>query len=208
MSRSAVLQEAKRLVKAGLPIPAYMQLLKLSHSFNIMDARGAVGVTQRAASFGVMRTLAKQIAGSQLASHEICPQLSNATYLLQLGKVTVSPQLCLDCRCACISWYNITIYGSLGHWAHVIGSHAQWYSAHIVIVRSDASAGLWLKRREELEFPLGMPTELQPPAPAQPQGTLGSEPADLVVEVGCEELPPNDATSAVTQLRYRATSNK
>ncbi len=56
-------QEARRLVKAGLPIPAYMQLLKLSHCFNVMDARGAVGVTLRATCFGALRMLAKQIAG-------------------------------------------------------------------------------------------------------------------------------------------------
>jgi glycyl-tRNA synthetase len=57
-----LLQEAKRLVDAGLPIPAYGQLLKLSHAFNILDARGAVGVTERATCFAAMRTLARQIA--------------------------------------------------------------------------------------------------------------------------------------------------
>lgn len=62
----AWLQEALRLVKAGLPIPAYVQLLKLSHCFNVLDARGAVGVTLRAACFGAMRMLAKQIAGEAL----------------------------------------------------------------------------------------------------------------------------------------------
>jgi glycyl-tRNA synthetase alpha subunit len=59
-----LMQEAKRLVEAGLPIPAYGQLLKLSHAFNILDARGAVGVTERATCFGAMRSLARQIAGS------------------------------------------------------------------------------------------------------------------------------------------------
>lgn len=59
-----LLQEAKRLVEAGLPVPAYVQLLKLSHCFNVLDARGAVGVTLRATCFGAMRVLAKQIAGA------------------------------------------------------------------------------------------------------------------------------------------------
>ena len=68
MQRSALAaQEAKRLVKAGLPIPAYRELLKLSHCFNIMDSRGAVGVTLRATCFGAMRNLAKQIAGGTWA---------------------------------------------------------------------------------------------------------------------------------------------
>ena len=49
-----------------------------------------------------------------------------------------------------------------------------------------APAGLWLKRREELGFPLGLPSDLEPPRPAHLQGSLGTEPADVVVEVGCE----------------------
>ncbi|EIE22621.1 hypothetical protein COCSUDRAFT_53607 [Coccomyxa subellipsoidea C-169] len=115
-------QEAQRLVEAGLPIPAYGQLLKLSHAFNILDARGAVGVTDRAACFGAMRTLARQIAG------------------------------------------------------------------------------LWMKRREELGHPLGQVEALQPPQQGAPQGELATGPADLVVEIGCEELPPAEATAAAAQL--------
>ena len=65
----------------------------------------------------------------------------------------------------------------------------------------NATAGLWLKRREELEFPLGTASDVQTLGPGQPQGVLSSEPADLVVEIGCEELPPADAISAVAQLR-------
>ena len=71
----------------------------------------------------------------------------------------------------------------------------------ILMTLNAAAVGLWLKRREELEFPLGAASDLQAPRPAQPQGTLSSEPADLVVEIGCEELPPADATSAIIQLR-------
>ncbi len=59
-------------MEAGLPIPAYGQLLKLSHAFNILDARGAVGVTDRAACFGAMRTLARQIAGALFMQCMIC----------------------------------------------------------------------------------------------------------------------------------------
>lgn len=65
-----------------------------------------------------------------------------------------------------------------------------------------AAAGLWLKRREELSFPLGLPSDLEPPRAAHLPGSLSAEPADVVVEIGCEELPPSDAVSAVAQLRY------
>lgn len=46
-----------------LPIPAYDMLLKCSHAFNILDARGAVGVTERADCFATMRALAREVTG-------------------------------------------------------------------------------------------------------------------------------------------------
>ncbi|PIA34526.1 hypothetical protein AQUCO_03700065v1 [Aquilegia coerulea] len=55
-------QEARSLISLGLAIPAYDQLLKTSHAFNILDARGFVGVTERARYFGRMRSLARQCA--------------------------------------------------------------------------------------------------------------------------------------------------
>ncbi len=62
-------------------------------------------------------------------------------------------------------------------------------------------AGLWMKRREELGHPLGQVEALQPPQQGAPQGELATGPADLVVEIGCEELPPAEATAAAAQLR-------
>ena len=44
-------------------MPAYDHLLKLSHVFNVMDARGAVGVTERQACFATLRGLARQVTG-------------------------------------------------------------------------------------------------------------------------------------------------
>ncbi len=49
-----------------LPVPAYDHLLKLSHTFNLLDARGAVGMTERAECFATMRNLARQVTGEQL----------------------------------------------------------------------------------------------------------------------------------------------
>ncbi len=54
--------EAKRLIGLRLPVPAYSYVLKCSHAFNILDARGAVSPTERARSFGRMRRLAHQAA--------------------------------------------------------------------------------------------------------------------------------------------------
>ena len=55
-------KEAQSLIENRLPLPAYDQLLKASHAFNILDARGAVGVTERQKLFASMRDLARNIA--------------------------------------------------------------------------------------------------------------------------------------------------
>jgi len=54
--------EAQRLVDAGLSVPAHYYVLKCSHAFNVLDARGAVSTTERAAAFGRMRALARDVA--------------------------------------------------------------------------------------------------------------------------------------------------
>lgn len=61
-----------------------------------------------------------------------------------------------------------------------------------------------MKKREELGHPLGQVEALEPPAQATPQGPLATGPADLVIEIGCEELPPAEATAAVAQLRCQS----
>jgi glycyl-tRNA synthetase len=54
--------EARAALTAGLVLPAYDYLLKCSHTFNLLDSRGAVGVTDRAARFDRMRALARSTA--------------------------------------------------------------------------------------------------------------------------------------------------
>ncbi|KAG1677161.1 hypothetical protein FOA52_000967 [Chlamydomonas sp. UWO 241] len=119
-------KEARRLLDKRLPVPAYDHCLKLSHTFNILDARGAVGVTERANCFAAMRKLCKEVTS------------------------------------------------------------------------------LWMERREELGYPLGLiesvalPVGRSPDAKALPKG-----PADFVLEVGTEELPPDEVDSCLEQLRSR-----
>ena len=55
-------RECERLLERGLPLPAYDQVLKCSHAFNLLDARGAISVTERAAYIGRVRTLARRVA--------------------------------------------------------------------------------------------------------------------------------------------------
>ncbi|NHA69089.1 glycine--tRNA ligase [Phycicoccus flavus] len=62
--------EARRLVDLGLPVPAYTYVLKCSHTFNVLDARGAISTTDRAASFRTMRDLTREVAHLWLRRRE------------------------------------------------------------------------------------------------------------------------------------------
>lgn len=126
--------EARRMLSKRLPVPAYDMLLKCSHAFNVLDARGAVGVTERADCFATMRALAREVTG------------------------------------------------------------------------------LWIARREELGHPLGTinPSSLSTSsddeaaaAAARGAGQAVSSPQLFVLEVGSEELPPDDVLSGMEQLRER-----
>jgi glycyl-tRNA synthetase alpha chain len=61
---------AKRLMEAQLALPAYEQVLKAAHTFNMLDARGAISVTERAAYIGRIRKLAQAVAKSYYESRE------------------------------------------------------------------------------------------------------------------------------------------
>jgi glycyl-tRNA synthetase alpha chain len=51
--------ECARLLEAKLPLPAYEQCIRSSHTFNLLDARGVISVTERQAYIGRVRDLAK-----------------------------------------------------------------------------------------------------------------------------------------------------
>jgi glycyl-tRNA synthetase alpha chain len=61
-------KQAKHLMAQQLALPAYEQVLKAAHTFNLLDARGAISVTERAAYIGRIRNLARTVAQSYLDS--------------------------------------------------------------------------------------------------------------------------------------------
>ncbi len=61
-------KQAKVLMQQQLALPAYEQVLKAAHTFNLLDARGAISVTERAAYIGRIRNLARSVAQSYLDS--------------------------------------------------------------------------------------------------------------------------------------------
>jgi glycyl-tRNA synthetase alpha chain len=63
-------REAKRLIEAGLPLPGYEMVMKCSHTFNLLDARGAISTTERAAYIGRVRALARLVAQAYYDSRE------------------------------------------------------------------------------------------------------------------------------------------
>ena len=73
--------EAVACLGSELVLPAYDHLLKCSHTFNVLDTRGAVGVAERAALFGRMRNLSRQVAGAYLEQRRSLgfPWVSTAT---------------------------------------------------------------------------------------------------------------------------------
>jgi len=63
--------EATRLLVAKLPLPGYEMILKAAHTFNLLDARGAISVTERAAYIGRIRTLSRLVAQAYVDSREV-----------------------------------------------------------------------------------------------------------------------------------------
>lgn len=123
-------KEHKRALAEGLIVPAYDYVLKCSHLFNVLDTRGAIGVTERAGYFRRMRNMTLNIAKAFAAQRE-----------------------------------------TLGHPLNKVAS--EWVPAY---------------------QPMAISAEI--PAPSQA--------ADVLLEIGVEEMPADDVSSALAQLQTAA----
>ncbi|MDI9409129.1 MAG: glycine--tRNA ligase subunit beta [Candidatus Pacebacteria bacterium] len=98
-------KECSDLITAGLPLPAYDQCIKASHRFNLLDARGAVSVADRAAYIGRVRALAKQCcelwAAKGEANKNAAPEPRLAVVPVAAPKVAVAenPELIFEILC-------------------------------------------------------------------------------------------------------------
>jgi glycyl-tRNA synthetase alpha chain len=84
-------KQAKYLMEQQLALPAYEQVLKCAHSFNLLDARGAISVTERAAYIGRIRDLARKVARAYLDSRArlgfpMAPKAWSEEVLAELAK--------------------------------------------------------------------------------------------------------------------------
>ncbi len=86
--------EAENALEKGLVLPAYDNIIKCSHTFNVLDARGAVGFTERQALFGKMRELSRKVAEAYRAQREEMgfPWMKGEQSVLELEKETL-PQI-------------------------------------------------------------------------------------------------------------------
>jgi glycyl-tRNA synthetase len=121
-------QEANACLAKNLVLPAHDYILKCSHTFNVLDSRGAIGITERQAYFGRLRDLSRRVA---------------ETYIAQ---------------------------------------------------------------RQDLEYPWldGTTSEgIKASTPVTTSASLPNSPADMLLEIGTEELPAGDLDSALEQLQAR-----
>ena len=63
-------KEATRVIQASMVLPAYEYCLKCSHTFNLLDARGAISVTERTGYIARIRNLARACAEGYLEQRE------------------------------------------------------------------------------------------------------------------------------------------
>ena len=63
-------KQANKLVKENLELPAYEQVLKAAHTFNLLDARGVISVTERADYIGKIRDISRNVASAYLTSRK------------------------------------------------------------------------------------------------------------------------------------------
>ncbi|HEX9595764.1 MAG TPA: glycine--tRNA ligase subunit beta, partial [Anaerolineales bacterium] len=95
-------EEAKSALGAGLLLPAYDYVLKTSHAFNVLDARGAIGVTERQGYFRRMRALASHVAEAYVADRQrqeypwLKTDAVNATQVAKPTKKLAGPKQAAD----------------------------------------------------------------------------------------------------------------
>jgi len=80
--------EAQACIDRGLAIPAYDFVLRQSHTFNLLDSRGAIGVTERAKFFGTMRNQARQVSELYVAQRET----EEYPWIVDSGQLTVDSE--------------------------------------------------------------------------------------------------------------------
>jgi glycyl-tRNA synthetase, tetrameric type, alpha subunit len=88
-------KEANLALEQGLVLPAHDYILKCSHTFNILDTRGAVGVTERQALFGRMRELSRRTSEAYIAQREALgfPWLNKPVAASPASKSNQQPEL-------------------------------------------------------------------------------------------------------------------
>lgn len=179
-------QEARRMLAKRLPVPAYDHLLKLSHTFNLLDARGAVGVTGEPLHSCALLPLPP--GTSPLGATCLCPLGSRsatppgqspgvsfawARHLL-LCQHSPSRQPGLPAVIACRRRFP-------AHDPCTAAERANCFATMRSLARE--VTGLWLARREEQGYPLGVVPPLADPPVVKPAAERSAEAGEHAVRL-------------------------
>lgn len=170
--------EASDMIERRLPVPAYNYVLRASHAFNVLDARGAIGVTERARYFHRMRALARQVAALWVERRD---ELGHP--LLRGGD---------DGR------------GGVDGAADPAGAAA--VSGDDTAAVSPASPTPPDRRRAVGASTPPTPSSEQRTVGAASGAAAGATHEDFLLEIGTEELPPTDVDAATEQLRHNMSA--
>ncbi|MFD7069702.1 glycine--tRNA ligase subunit beta [Streptomyces sp. NPDC059913] len=185
--------EARRLLDARLPVPAYSYVLKCSHTFNVLDARGAISTTERARSFARMRGLAHEVAALWVARRE---ELG-----FPLGTVP-GTAAALKAQAA----------AERGTDSEAAAPAEQRQEPEQAPAEAEPAAPAAPAVAEPVAAAPAEPVVPGPVAPAEPVAVaepvaapVEAGPATLVLEIGVEEMPPAEVTRTTRAVREALT---
>jgi glycyl-tRNA synthetase len=166
--------EAKNALAHRLVIPAHDYVLRCSHTFNLLDSRGAIGVTERAAFFARMRDLARQVSVAYVEQrqHEEYP------WLEETGRQVDKEQ--------------VDKGGGASHLVTLRQAQGKLLSPCHPST-SSGQALVTLSPFDKLRASSCHPVTVSP-----------SYPATYLLEIGTEELPAGDVADAIGQLKVAA----
>ncbi|MFF2010028.1 glycine--tRNA ligase subunit beta [Streptomyces sp. NPDC058195] len=177
--------EARRLLDARLPVPAYSYVLKCSHTFNVLDARGAISTTERARSFARMRGLAHEVAALWVSRRE---ELG-----FPLGTV---PGTAAALKASAAARRDVAMESAAPQEQR---QPEQRQEPEQAPAEAEPAAPAEPAESAAPSEPAEVPEPVEPAAPVE------AGPATLVMEIGVEEMPPAEVTRTSRAVREALT---
>ncbi|GJN29961.1 hypothetical protein PR202_gb18231 [Eleusine coracana subsp. coracana] len=203
-------EEARCLISLGLPIPAYDQVLKASHAFNILDSRVLSPSSQMGSSIAALLLLLLFNLGLYIHKYVILGKGAHSAVAKATGWSAPAQGSNPGC-CTCTSGVSLgvflqkkfTLFGVLVFFMQI--QNKIRILSTILCSLARQCAQLWVETRENLGHPLGTYEEANIIYPHDSgKSTTKEVPGQsraFVLEIGTEELPPRDVVEATEQVR-------